>query len=654
MENFKYLSEQFADLRILRYQVPGFDELSLNQKQLIYYLSEAALCGRDILWDQNNPWNLRVRNLLESIYQTYNGDRNTQDFAAFEVYLKRIWFSNGIHHHYSTDKIIPAFSREYFKMLIQNSTINIPSDLIPESGTTLPCEIEKIIFSPRKEAKRICLDHDKDLLKASASNYYHNVSQQEAEDFYLSSQSKDDPTPISRGLNSRLIKKDGILKEQIWKVGGLYGKAIEQIVYWLKKAVPFAENEQQTTIINKLIEYYRTGDLKIFDDYSIKWVQDTESRIDFINGFIENYGDPIGIKASWEALVNFKDEEASARTTIISQNAQWFEEHSPVASIFKKEKVTGVSAKVINAAMLGGDCHPATPIGINLPNADWIRKAYGSKSVTIENITYAYHMASLNSGQLEEFASTDQEIQRARDYGYIASNMHTDLHECLGHGSGQLLPGISPDALKNYGSTLEETRADLFALYFIADPKMQELGLLPSIEAAWAEYDSYIRNALLVQMARIEPGMNLEESHMRNRQLIAAWVFEQGKEQNIIERITRNNKTYFRINDYFALRTLFGKLLAEIQRIKSEGDFDAGRNLVEQYGVKIDKELHMEVIDRYRKLNLAPYAGFINPKYKPVYGKKGEIVDIKITYPDNFTTQMLEYSRHYSFLPLVN
>ncbi|MDP4206481.1 MAG: dihydrofolate reductase [Bacteroidota bacterium] len=650
-EDFNYQTEQFADIRILRYQVPEFDDLELDQKILIYYLSQAALCGRDILWDQNNRWNLRIRKVLETIYLTYAGDRKNSRFNDFMVYLKRVWFSNGIHHHYSTEKLVPDFDLSYFKHLIDLSDwSDYPENLLfPE----IIAAIREILFNPEAESKRVCLDQDKDLLVSSASNYYQDVTQKEAEGFYQAKQIEDNNTPPSWGLNSRLVKEDGILSEKVAKEGGLYTQAIEKIVFWLEKAVPYAENETQQQVIEKLISYYRTGDLKTFDEYSILWAKDTESHIDFVNGFIEVYGDPLGIKASWESLVNFKDEEASIRTSIISKHAQWFEDHSPVSPAFKKKEVKGVSAKVINAAMLGGDCHPATPIGINLPNADWIRKVHGSKSVTLENITYAYYMSSLSSGQLEEFSASGEEIKRAHDYGYLSSNMHTDLHECLGHGSGQLLPGVSPDALKNYGSTLEETRADLFALYFIADPKMQELGLIPCEEAAWAEFDAYIRNALLVQLARIEPGRNLEESHMRNRQLIAAWVYESGKEDNVIERLTHNDKTYFKINDNHKLRELFGKLLAVIQRIKSEGDYAAGRELVEKYAVKIDPKLHNEVLGRFKKLNLAPYAGFINPEYHPVYLKQ-ELVNVEITYPDDFTKQMLEYSKHYGFLPLIN
>ncbi|GET21124.1 dipeptidyl-peptidase-3 [Prolixibacter denitrificans] len=647
-DNFKFFSEKFADLKILRYQVDGFEQLTLEQKRLIYYLSRAALAGRDILWDQNNEYNLRLRKVLETIYQTFDGDRKTKEFKQFEVYLKRIWFSNGMHHHYSMDKILPDFSQKYFLHLIGRSNW---SDF--EHPQKLIHELLPIIFDPGLESKRVSLDSSKDLLLESANNFYKDVTQAEAELFYAQLNSNASENPPSFGLNSKLVMENGELVEKKWKENGLYSEAIQEIVKWLQKAQEVAESPAQKRSIAKLIIFYQTGDLKSFDEHSIEWVKDIESQVDFVNGFIEVYGDALGIKGSWESIVNFKDEEATRRTEIISNNAQWFEDHSPVSTEFKKEKVTGVSAKVITVAMLGGDCHPATPIGINLPNAEWIREQYGSKSVTIENITYAYHQASLGDGMLEEFCWDKEEIERARKHGYLGNNLHTDLHECLGHGSGRMKKGVTVDALKNYYSTLEETRADLFALYFIMDPKLVELGLTESDETAKAEYDGYIRNGLLTQLVRIETGKDLEESHMRNRQLIARWVYDKGSSENVIERKERNDKTFFVINDYQRLRELFGELLKEVQRIKSEGDYEAGKALVENYGVKVIRDLHDEVLERYKKLNLAPYAGFLNPDYE-VIEEDGEIKDIRISYPENFAKQMLDYSKHHSFLPIVN
>ncbi|GET33327.1 dipeptidyl-peptidase III [Prolixibacter bellariivorans] len=647
-DDFKFFSEKFADLKILRYQVDGFEQLSLKQKRLIYYLSRAALAGRDILWDQNNEYNLRLRKILETIYLTFDGDRKTKEFKQFEVYLKRIWFSNGMHHHYSMDKINPEFSQKYFLHLIGRSNW---SDF--EHPQKLIHELLPVIFDPAHDSKRVSLDSTKDLLLESANNFYEDVTQAEAELFYTQLNNNAGENPPSFGLNSKLTKENGELVEKKWKENGLYSEAIEEIVKWLKKAQEVAESPAQQRSIAKLIIFYQTGDLKSFDEHSIEWVKDIESKVDFVNGFIEVYGDALGIKGSWESIVNFKNEEATKRTEIISNNAQWFEEHSPVSPEFKKEKVTGVSAKVITVAMLGGDCHPATPIGINLPNAEWIREQYGSKSVTIENITYAYHQASLGDGMLEEFCWDKEEIERTQKHGYLGNNLHTDLHECLGHGSGRMKKGVTVDALKNYYSTLEETRADLFALYFIMDPKLIELGLTESDETAKAEYDAYIRNGLLTQLVRIEPGKDLEESHMRNRQLIARWVYDKGSTENVIERKERNDKTFFVINDYRRLRELFGELLNEVQRIKSEGDYEAGKALVENYGVKVIRDLHDEVLERYKKLNLAPYAGFLNPNYE-ITEEDGEIKDITISYPENFAGQMLDYSKNHSFLPIVN
>ncbi|GAB4317074.1 MAG: dihydrofolate reductase [Bacteroidales bacterium] len=649
IDTMHYLVEQFADIRIMRYQVPGFDELSLRQKKLLYYLSEAALAGRDIIFDQHYKNNLIIRKNLEAIYQNFDGDRQSDDFKAFEVYLKRVWFSNGIHHHYSTDKFFPDCEPEYFETLLAS----IPEDQLPVPEGMKPSEFrQKLIswiFDPEIAAKRVSQDPDKDLIKSSAINFYEGVSEKEAVEFYEKMKDPDDPQPVSIGLNSTLVKKDGKLIEEVWYLGGKYSAAISKIVEWLEKAVEVADTPKQAEVIRNLIEYYRTGDLRQFDRYNILWVEDLESRVDFVNGFIETYDDPLGLKATWESVVNFRDEEATKRTEILSANAQWFEDHSPIDPQYKKEKVKGVSAKVITVVQLGGDCYPSTPIGINLPNADWIRKEHGSKSVTMDNITYAYDQAARESGFLEEFAWSQEEIDRSRKYGHLAGNLHTDLHECLGHGSGKLAPGTSPEALKNYASPLEEARADLFALYYLMDSKLIELGILPSPEVARTEYDAYIRNGLMTQLTRIEPGKNIEQAHMRNRQLIASWCFEKGSEDGVIARKTRDGKTFFVVQDYEKLRELFGALLREIQRIKSEGDYEAGKELVESYGVKVDRELHKEVLERYRKLNLAPYGGFINPVLKPVY-QGDTIADIKIDYTEGYAEQMLRYSKDYSFL----
>lgn len=656
-DDFKYLLEQFADLKIMRYQVTGFDELTLKQKELVYYLSQAAIAGRDILYDQNFKYNLAIRRTLENIVENYEGDRNTEEFKNFMVYTKRVWFSNGIHHHYSKDKFIPEFSSEYFAGLVKNTT---KGEFPLRNGQSLDeflAELTPIIFDPTIAPKGVSQEAGQDLVTGSASNFYEGVTEKEVDDYYnnLKAQTKANggDTLISWGLNSKVIKQNNQVKEQVYKMDGLYSEAIEQIVYWLEKAAGVAENPHQEKVINKLIEYYNTGNLTTWDEYNVLWVKDLDSRIDFVNGFIEDYGDPLGRKATWESVVNFKDIEATKRTEIISKNAQWFEDNSPVDQKFKKEKVKGVSAKVITAAQLGGDCYPSTPIGINLPNADWIRKEHGSKSVTIENITYAYDQASLGNGMLEEFAASPHEIEWAKNYGSLASNLHTDLHECLGHGSGQLLPGTQGNELKNYSSPLEEARADLFALYYIGDPNMIKLGLFDKEEVYKAEYNSYIRNGLLTQLTRIQPGKNIEQAHMRSRQLIAAWCYENGKSSNIIAKEVRDGKTYIVINDYVGLRNLFGQLLAEIQRIKSEGDYDAGKNLIEQYAVKVDPTLHKEVLDRFSKLNIAPYGGFINPVFVPE-SSDGKITDIKVTYPDDYTKQMMDYSKNHSFLPTYN
>ncbi|WP_320018265.1 dihydrofolate reductase [Labilibaculum manganireducens] len=650
---FQYQTEQFADIKILRYQVPGFGELSLSQKELIYYLAEAARCGRDILFDQNNKNNLSIRRTLEAIARSYDGDRESDEFKSFLVYAKRVWFSNGIHHHYSMDKFMPEFSEEYFGELLSNTNYELLPLLEGEDVVGLLTRLVPVLFDEDVDAKRVVLSPELDLIKDSANNYYEGVCEKEAEDFYAKMEKGDPERPISAGLNSKLVKENGELIEKTWKVGGMYSEAIEKIVFWLEKAIPVADSELQRESLVKLVEFYKTGDLKAFDEYSILWVKDLDAHVDVVNGFIEVYGDALAIKGSWESIVNFKDIEATKRAVIISDNAQWFENHSPVDERFKKKEVKGVSAKVITVAMLGGDCHPATPIGVNLPNAEWIRKEHGSKSVTIDNITHAYHQSSLKSGMIDEFAYSKEEVARAKEHGYLGGNLHTDLHECLGHGSGQLLPGVGMDALKNYHSTLEEARADLFALYYMMDPKMVDLGLMPGLEVAKAEYDGYIRNGLITQLTRIELGKEIEESHMRNRQLIAKWVFEKGEADKVIEKIHEAGKTYYVVNDYQKLRTLFGDLLKEVQRIKSEGDFKAGKRLVEDYAVKVDTELHKEVKERFEKLNLAAYAGFINPDYHPVY-EEDKIVDVQISYPMDFMEQMLQYGERYSFLPNIN
>lgn len=653
-EKFDYTVEQFADLQILRYRVPGFEDLSLKQKELVYYLTEAALQGRDILFDQNGKYNLTIRRMLEAVYTGYKGDKNTPDFKAMEVYLKRVWFSNGIHHHYGSEKFVPGFTPEFFRQAVQS--VDAATLPLAEGQTVeqLCEEVFPVIFDPTVMPKRVNQAAGEDLVLTSACNYYDGVTQQEAEDFYNALKNPQDETPVSYGLNSRLVKEDGKIQEKVWKVGGLYGQALEKIVYWLKKAEGVAETPEQKAVIAKLMEFYETGDLKTFDEYAILWVKDLNSRIDFVNGFTESYGDPLGMKASWESLVNFKDLEATQRTELISGNAQWFEDHSPVDGQFKKEKVKGVSAKVITAAILAGDLYPATAIGINLPNANWIRSHHGSKSVTIGNITDAYNKAAHGNGFNEEFVYSDAELKLIDQYADITDNLHTDLHECLGHGSGKLLPGVDPDALKAYGSTIEEARADLFGLYYVADPKLVELGLTPSEDAYKAQFYTYLMNGLMTQLVRIEPGNNVEEAHMRNRQLIARWVYEKGAADKVVELVKKDGKTYVVINDYAKVRELFGELLAEIQRIKSTGDYDAARKLVEAYAVKVDPELHAEVLERYKKLNLAPYKGFVNPKYEAVTDADGNITDITVTYDEGYAEQMLRYSKDYSVLPSVN
>lgn len=651
-ENFNYIVEQFADLQLLRYRVAGFENLSLRQKELIYYLSEAALEGRDILFDQNGKHNLQIRKLLEAVYVSYSGDRNNPEFQGLEVYLKRVWFSSGIYHHYACDKFVPAFSPEFLRECIEQVDV---ASLPLKDGESVQAMCDKlfpVMFDPEVMPKRVNQADGEDLVMTSAANYYEGVTQDEAEKFYAMQKVAADPHPVMYGMNSRLVKKDGVLQEEVWKLDGMYGEAIQKIIFWLEKAETVAENEAQREVIRLLIDFYRTGDLKTFDTYSIAWLKDTDSKVDFVNGFIESYGDPLGMKASWESIVNFKDEEATHRTEIISQHAQWFEDHSPVSPSFKKEVVRGVSAKVITAAMLGGDLYPSSAIGINLPNSNWIRSLHGSKSVTIGNLTDAYNKAAKGNGFREEFVYSQEEKDLLEKYADITGDLHTDLHECVGHGSGKLLPGVDPDALKAYGSTIEEARADLFGLYYLPDEKLVELGLTPDKEAYKAEYYAYMMNGLLTQMVRIEPGCDLEEAHMRNRQLIARWALENGKSMNVVELVKKEGKTYVKINDYLQLRGLFAVLLSEIQRIKSEGDYEAARALVEKYAVKLDATLHEEILNRYRSLHLAPYKGFINPVYLPQYDAEGRIVDVKLDYTEGYIEQMLRYGRDYSNLTI--
>jgi len=654
-ENFSYSVDKFADIEILRYQVPDFDSLSLQQKELVYYLTQAALEGRDILYDQNNRYNLCVRRTLEAVYVNYTGDRTSPDFERMTTYLKRVWMGNGIHHHYSEDKFVPEFSEKFFADAVNS----IDESKLPlEAGEKTADLIQKltpVIFDPTVYPKRTNQADGVDLILTSGNNYYgEGVTQKEVEEFYAKMKDPKDPQPISYGLNSKLVKENGKLVEKTYKLGGLYTQAIARIIGWLEKAATVAENDQQKAVINSLIDFYRTGDLHTYDKYSVLWVEDLNSQVDFVNGFTETYGDPLGMKASWESLVNFKNLEATKRTEIISANAQWFENNSPVDSRFKKEKVKGVSAKVITATILAGDCYPSTPIGINLPNANWIRAEHGSKSVTIENITEAYDKAALGNGFNEEFMWSDEERKCDEKYGSMTDNLHTDLHECLGHGSGKLLPGVDPDALKAYGSTVEEARADLFGLYYMGDPKIVELGLLPDNEAYKAAYYHYLMNGLMTQLTRIQPGKNVEEAHMRNRQLIAKWVYEKGLKDKVVEIKKRDGESFVVVNDYQKLRTLFGELLAVIQTIKSTGDFEGAKNLVENYGVKVDPQLHTEVAERYKKLNLAPYKGFVNPVYTLVKDASGKITDVKISYDENYVDQNLRYSKDYSVLPTFN
>jgi dipeptidyl-peptidase III len=651
---FSFMLEQFADLKIMRYRLDGFDQLPLNQKLLVYYLSQAALCGRDITWDQNYKYNLLIRKTLENILTNYQGDRTVTEYKLFEKYAKRVFFANGIHHHYSQDKIIPDadLSVDYFRNLVKNSKGAFPVDK-EETLDNFINRITPIIFDSKIAPKKVNLNPGSDLITSSACNFYEGVTQQEVEEFYQKMKVADDPHPIWYGLNSKLVKENGIPTEKVWKVDGMYSPAIKMIVMWLEKALTVAENDQQKLSLQKLIDYYKTGDLRTWDEYNVAWVKDTAALVDVVNGFIEVYGDPLGHKATFESVVSIKDLEGTKRSKIISKNAQWFEDNSPVNPSFKKKEIKGITAKVITVMTLAGDCYPSTPIGINLPNANWLRKEYGSKSVTMDNITYAYDQSALGNGMLDEFCFSPEEKALTEKYGYLAGNLTTDLHECVGHGSGQLLPNVSPDAMKNYHSTIEEARADLFSLYYIADPKLIELGLIPSLDVAKAEYNSYVRNGLMTQLVRIELGKDVEESHMRNRQLICNWVYQKGLSEKVIEKKTKDGKTYFVINDYEKLRLLFGQLLTEVQRITSEGDFEAGKALVENYGVKVDPEIHKEVKERYAKLHLSPYGGFLNPILNPVV-KEGKIMNIKVEYQSDFLKQNLYYGKKYSFLPVKN
>ena len=651
-KDFNYIVERFADIQILRYQLNDFDQLTLRQKKLVYYLSEAALCGRDITFDQFGKYNLRLRKLFESIYLSFDGNRETNEFQGIIKYLKRIWFSNGIYHHYATDKLEPEFTQEYLKGIISH----LPKEKLPlkakETINEFCEELFPVIFDKTILPKRVNKTDGVDIITSSACNFYEGVTQKETESFYetMKAEHANDTAPISYGLNSTLIKENGSLREVVWKEDGLYGPAIKEIIKWLKKASSVAENDLQKTYIESLIKYYQTGDLRVFNEYCIEWVGEHESLIDFVNGFIEVYGDPLGLKGSWEAIVEYKDLEATKRTRLISSNAQWFEDHSPIDSRFKKKTVKGVTANVICAAMLGGDEYPSTAIGINLPSADWIREEYGSKSVTIGNLTHAYNQAGKGNGFKEEFVIDNETISLIDKYDELCDELHTDLHECLGHGSGLMLPGVDTDALKSYGSTIEEARADLFGLYFIADRKLVELGLLPDEEAYKSQYYTYMMNGLMTQLTRINVGCQIEEAHMRNRALIANWCYEKGRVGNVIEFCKRNEKTYIRINDYLGLRELISNLLCEVQRIKSEGDFESARSLVETYGVKVDETLHLEVLERYKQLELAPYKGFLNPRLIPVLDEMGEIKDIAVDYSESYEEQMLRYSQDYSFL----
>jgi dipeptidyl-peptidase-3 len=655
--DWKWQTEQFADLRILRYKVPGFEELPLKQKQLLYYLSEAALSGRDIIYDQNYKHNIYIRRTLENIYKTYIGEKSGENWEAFMTYTKRVWFSNGIHHHYSTKKIEPGFDYSYFEELVRNSSSSEFPLAETETLDELLAKLKPIIFDPTVDPIRVNQAEGADLAAESANNYYEGLAQMEVEAYYEGKKDANPDHPVSHGLNSKLIKTEsGNIEERVWKVGGMYSDAIKKIVFWLNKAVNVAENEKQKKALMLLVDYYETGDLAKFDDYNIAWVQDTESDIDVINGFIEVYGDALGYRGAYESVVQITDPEASKRIEAISEEAQWFEDNSPIMDEHKKAKVKGISARVINVVMESGDASPSTPIGINLPNSNWIRAEHGSKSVNLANIVNAYDEASKSSGVLQEFAWDEEEVRLAKEYGALADNLHTDMHEVIGHASGKINPGIGTpkQTLKSYASALEEGRADLVALYYMMDQKLVDMGLMPSLDVGKEAYNSYIRNGLMLQLRRLDIGEDIQEAHMRNRQFICNWVMEKGAADKVIEKKMRDGKTYFVINDYMKLRDLFGQLLREIQRMKSEGDYEAGKALVENYGVKVDQEVHQEVLDRVAKLNIAPYSGFINPVLTPVKGEKGSIIDVKISYPEDFTEQHIYYSEKYSHLPTYN
>jgi dipeptidyl-peptidase III len=653
-DDFIYFVEQFDDIRILKYKLPAFDELTLQQKEYIYYLGQAALAGRDILWDQNFRYNLLIRKTIEGIIEFYQGDKESEQYQSFLKYARKVFFANGIHHHYSSDKFIPEFTEDYFTGLIKNT----PGENLPlvknQSPEELANMLAPVLFDEKLFAKKVMQGEGSDMISESATNFYEGVTQEEVEDYYARMADPENPRPVSIGLNSKLIKVNGRPVEEVYRSGGKYGEAIDVIISWLDKARNAAPNDSVKRELGLLIEYYRTGDLAKWDEYNVAWASNTDPVVDYINGFIETYEDPMGMKATWEGLVNYTDAEASKRTKIITQNAQWFEDNAPIQPEYRKEKVTGIAARVINVAMLGGDVYPASPLGINLPNADWIRKEVGSKSVTLANITGANEKANQGNGFLEEFAASAEEVERVKKYSAISDALHTDLHECVGHASGKLAEGTDPNALKNYSSPLEEARADLFALYFMMDQKILDLGLLPDQEAAKAAYDGYIRNGLLTQIVRIKPGKDIEQAHMRSRSAITHWVYDKGQQDNVIDFFKKEVKTYVKINNYKKLQELFGDLLKEIQRIKSEGDFNAGRHIIENFGVKIDPELHGEILERYARLNLAPYTGFVNPYMFPEYDESGRITDVKVEYTDDYIGQMMYYGKNFSFLPLEN
>jgi dipeptidyl-peptidase-3 len=653
-DDFKYFVEQFDDIRVLKYKLPAFESLTLRQKEYVYYLSQAALAGRDILWDQNFRYNLKIRKTIEAVIDGYEGDKSSADYKAFLTYAKKVFFANGIHHHYSSDKFKPGFSEKFFTSIVKGANQELLPLLAGETSEKLVAELLPVIFDGNLFPRKVEQGKGKDMVAESASNFYEGVTQKEAEEFYAGKVIPGDPRPVSLGLNSKIVKTNGKVTEEVYMSGGKYGSAIDNIIVWLEKAIAVAENDIQKQELRLLIDYYKSGDLKKWDEYNVVWANNSDQMVDYINGFIETYEDPMGMKATWEAIVDYTDIEATKRTKIITENAQWFEDNSPIQPQYRKEKVTGVAAKVINIAMLGGDCYPASPLGINLPNADWIRKEVGSKSVTLANITNAYDVASQGNGFLEEFALDQAEVDRIKKYGTIADALHTDLHECVGHASGKLADGTDPNALKNYASPLEEARADLFALYFMMDRKITDLGLLPNAEAAKAAYDSYLRNGLLTQIVRIQPGKDIEQAHMRCRSAISHWVYEKGKAENVVEFVTHDGKTYAMINDYKKVQTLFGELLKEIQRVKSEGDFETGKKIIEDFGVKIDPSLHTQILARYAKLNLAPYTGFVNPLLAPVYDSNVKITDVIVEYTDDYLGQMMYYGKNYSFLTVKN